>query len=308
MNQKFTSLLRKTSFLLGAVLLGWAANAQTTTPSDTTHRQGMHHRWGPRNAGDSTMAKGFHKGPGGHEGFRGGPGGGYGKGGDMAWNRQGGFGHNGRPGYGRGFGHGRGFGRGASRNGWGSEARIHYTPEQRKQVAEINKDYRQKAQDLFKKDNSTLREYKAGLLALQKEKKGKLEAVLTQKQKDEMAARRKRMAENMQVMAVARMERLKLHLGLSDDQVAKIKAGQESLRNQVKAIHENDNLLPQQKMEQMKALMAKRNDTYKSVLTPEQYSQFEKMSHGRGRGGRGSFGGDRGGSGGDGSGFGADRS
>lgn len=263
MNRKFSSLLRKAFFLLGAVLLGWAANAQTTTPSDTTHRQGMHHRWGPRNGGDSSGRY-----------ARGGYGRGrYGNGGDMAWGRQGGPGHDGR------FGHGRGFG-----------SHIHYTPEQRKQVTAINKDYRQKAEDLFKKDNSTLREYKAGLLALQKEKKTKLEALLTQNQKDEMAARRKRMAENMQVMAVARMERLKLHLGLSDDQVAKIKAGQESLRNQVKAIHENDNLLPQQKMEQMKALMAKRNDTYKAVLTPEQYSQFEKMSHGRRRGG---FGGDR---------------
>jgi hypothetical protein len=305
MNRKFSSLLRKASFLLGALLLGWAANAQTTIPSDTTHRQGMHHRWGPRNGGDSTMAARGHRGP---DGFRGGPGGGnarggdgrggdgrggYGKGGDMAWSRQGGYGHDGRFGHGRDFGHGRGFARGAGHNGWGGEARIHYTPEQRKQVAAINKDYRQKAEDLYKKDNSTLREYKAGLLALQKEKKTKLEGLLTQKQKDEMAARRKRRTENMQVMAVARMERLKLHLGLSDDQVAKIKAGQESLRNQVKAIHENDNLLPQQKMEQMKALMAKRNDTYKAVLTPEQYSQFEKMSHGRGRGGRGGFGADR---------------
>ena len=274
MNRKFSSHLRKASFLLGAVLLGWAANAQTTTPSDTTHRQGMHHRWGPRNGGDSTMA---------------------GRGRNMAWGRDMAGGRNmawGRQG-GQGFGHGHGFARGAGRNGWGGEAHVHYTPEQRKQVAAINKDYRQKAEDLFKKDNSTLREYKAGLLALQKEKKTKLEALLTRNQKDEMAARRKRMAENRQVMAVARMERLRLHLGLSDDQVAKIRAGQESLRSQVKAIHENDNLLPQQKMEQMKALMAKRNDTYKTVLTPEQYSQFEKMSHGRGRGGRGGFGGDR---------------
>jgi len=277
MNRKLSSLLKKTSFLLGAVLLGWAANAQTTTPSDTTHRQGMYHRWGARNSDDSTTAaKGFHRRP---DGFRGGPGG------AMAWDRQGGYGYNGGLGHGRSFGHGRGFGRGAGHNGWGSEARIHYTPEQRKQVAAINKEYRQKSEDLFKKDNSTLREYKAGLLALQKEKKSRLQALLTQKQKDEIAARRKRMAENMQVMAVARMERLKLHLGLSDDQVVKIKAGQENLRSQAKAIHENDNLLPQQKMEQMKALMAKRNDTYKSVLTPEQYSQFEKMSHGRGRGG-----------------------
>ena len=267
MNRKISSLLRKTSFLLGAVLLGWAANAQSTTPSDTTHRQGMHHRWGPRN------------------------------GSDMAWG-QGGFGH------GRGFERGGGFDRGRG-------AGIRYTPEQRKQVAEINKDYHQRSADLFKKDNSTLREYKAGLLALQKEKKSKLEALLTQKQKDERTARLRKMAEDRQVMAAARMERLKLHLGLSDDQVAKIKAGQEDLRNQAKAIHENDSLLPGEKMEQMKTLMAKRNDTFKAVLTPEQYSQYEKMSHGRGHGGfggRGGFGGgDRNGSG-DRDGSGADRS
>ena len=44
--------------------------------------------------------------------------------------------------------------------------------------------------------------------------------------------------------------------------------------------------MPQEKREQMKALMAKRNDTYKSVLTPEQYGQFEKMheQHGGFRG------------------------
>ncbi len=170
--------------------------------------------------------------------------------------------------------------------------RIHYTPAQRTQVMAINKEYRQKAADLFHQDNSTLKQYKAGLLALQKEKKDKLAALLTPQQKTEMAARRKRMDENKQVMEVARLERLRLRLNLSDDQVAKLKAGQENLRSQFKAIHENDNLLPREKWEQMKSLMAKRNDTYKSVLTPEQYSQFEKMHH-HPDGGRGGFRGHR---------------
>jgi hypothetical protein len=158
----------------------------------------------------------------------------------------------------------------------------------------INKDYRQKSEDLFKQDNLTLKQYKAGLVGLQKDKKDKLQALLTPQQKDEMAASRKRMAENAQVMEVARLERLKLRLNLSDDQITKIKTGQEALHSQVKAIHENDNLLPQQKMEQMKALIAKRNDTYKAVLTPDQYTQFEKMSHhrpgGPGQGGPGADG------------------
>jgi hypothetical protein len=152
----------------------------------------------------------------------------------------------------------------------------------------INKDFKQKSEALFAQDNITLKQYKAGLIALQKDKKAKLAALLTPQQKNEMAERRKRMTENAQVMEVTRLERLRLHLNLTDDQVAKLKAGQESLRSQVKAIHENDNLLPQEKREQMKTLLAKRNDTYKSVLTPDQYSQFEKMHrHGRGPGGGG---------------------
>lgn len=173
------------------------------------------------------------------------------------------------------WGHGR----------FGQEMAIHYTPEQRKQAMTINKDYKQKSEDLFKQDNITLRQYKVALIALQKEKKTKLQALLTPQQNDEIAARRKKRAEDAQVREVAHLERLKLHLNLTDDQVAKIKAGQENLRSQVKAIHENDNLLPQEKRDQMKALLAKRNDTYKAVLTPDQYTQFEKMHHHGGPGG-----------------------
>ncbi|WP_431213695.1 hypothetical protein ACQ86N_01920 [Puia sp. P3] len=252
MNQKNSSLLRKSIFLLGALTIGWAAEAQTgTIPSDSTHRfhrkfDGAGREGGRETHGFAREGRGFERG-------------------------------------GRGFGHGR--------------AMIHYTPEQRQQVAAINKEYRQKSSDLYKKDNITLREYKASLVALQKEKKSKMEALLTPKQKEEMAARRKRMTEDRQVMAAAHIERLRLRLDLSDDQVSKIKAGQESLHAQAKAIHENDNLLPQEKMEQMKSLMAKRNDTFKSVLTPEQYSQYEKMSQHRGGrfGRRFGPGGDRGG-------------
>ena len=265
MNRKISQFLTKAVALSGALLLGWAVQAQSTgsnqASSDTTVRHsragGGKHMWaeGPRR--DSLSKRdGFRRG-GGRDG--------------MAFRGQG------RDGFRR-----EGFGRG-DRRGWaGRNSGIHYTPEQRRQVMAIDKEYRQKTQDLYKKDNSTLREYKAGLLALFKEKKSRLEALLTQQQKDERAARTKRMVENGQVMAAARMERLKLRLNLSDDQVAKIKAGEANLHSQMKAIHDNDNLLPQQKMEQMKDLMTKNKDVVKSVLTPDQQAQFEKMSNRRG--------------------------
>jgi hypothetical protein len=258
MNKKSQKLLKRSLLVAGILLTFGFVQAQSTdNNSDSTHR-GMHH-WGPRNSNDSTF---HHGGPGAfrEDGRR-----------DGGWQA---FGGRGR----RGFGH--------ERHGNG----IHYTPEQRKQVMAINKEYHDRSADLFKKDNITLKEYKAGLVALQKDRRSKMEALLTPQQKDQIARRKKTMDENRQVAEAAHMERLKLHLNLTDDQVAKIKAGQADLRTQLKSLHENEDLLPQQKMEQMKGLMAKRKDVFKSVLTPEQFSKFEEMSHRHGFGHDGSGG------------------
>jgi hypothetical protein len=236
---------RKTLFLLlGVLTLGFAANAQTT---DTTHT--MHHR--------------FHGAPG-APGAPGTPG---------AFPGRDGYAFH-RPGQNR-FGQHR---QGQNRFGRRHHEFIHYTPEQRKQVMAINKDYRQKREDLYKQDNSTLKQYKAGLLALDKDKKTKLQALLTPQQMDQIAARHKKMDENRQVMAVARLERLRLQLNLTDDQVAQIKSGQQNLHNQTQAIRDNDNLLPQEKREQIKALMTARNDNFKTILTTDQYSKFQQMN------------------------------
>jgi hypothetical protein len=234
---------RKTLFLLlGVLTLGFAVNAQTT---DTTHM--THHRF--HRAPNDTSFHRFHGSPDGYAFHR------------PAHNQ---FGQNqfGRNRFGRGRGH-REF--------------IHYTPEQRTQVMAINKDYRQKREDLYKQDNITLKQYKAGLLALDKEKKSKLQALLTPLQKDQIAARRRKMDENRQVMAAAHLERLRLELNLTDDQVAQIKAGQQNMHNQTRAIRDNDNLLPEQKREQVKALMTARNDSFKTILTADQFSKFQQQ-------------------------------
>jgi hypothetical protein len=296
---------KKLFLLLGALSLVWAANAQSTsnnTTTDTTHI--THHRFhGAPGAfhnapGDSSFHH-LHRTPGafpgrdGHDGYafhrRDGRNG-------YAFHRR-----DGRNGYAfhhpdqNRFGHNR-FGH--HRFGRRHHEFIHYTPEQRQQAMAINKDYRQKSADLFKQDNITLKQYKAGLVALQKEKKTKLEALLTPLQKDQQAASRRLRDDRSQLMATTRLERLRQALSLTDDQVSKLKTGQENLRSQAKTIHENDNLLPQEKRAQLKALMTTRNDTFKSVLTPDQYTKFQQMFHHRPGGpgggswqGRGGFGG-----------------
>src|ERR1700744_6352918 len=251
MKRNISKLLQTTGLLTGILLLGWAAQAQTSNnnsnSSDTTHRYGMHRpgygaNRADRGHGRDSLARAGGSGRRmGNPGFR--PGMDHFGGGQGAWAGRG-------PG-----GGGRRFGRPGAQGGRGWAGRgpgIRYTPEQRRQMMAINNDYRKKAADLFQKDNITLKEYKAGLVALQKEKKTKLDGLLTQQQKDQQAQRRKLMAENMQVMEAARMERLRLRLSLSDDQVARIKTGQAGLRAQMQSLRDNQDLLPQQKMEQMK--------------------------------------------------------
>ncbi|HVS95572.1 MAG TPA: hypothetical protein VHE54_03770 [Puia sp.] len=262
MTKQMSSLLIKICILVGAFFLGLAARSHAQTvggsaadnarnPADTVPHYRMHRGWSQRSwtdgSGNDTSTPRFRR--------------------PYAYGRPGGHGF-----------HGGGY----ANRPWGHGPQgTQYTPEQRRQIAAINRAYRQKAADLFKQDNITLKQYKAGLLALQKERKQKTEALLTPEQKERLAARRKRMSENVQVREAAHLERLKLRLDLSDDQVAKLKTGQEDLRSQARSIRENDNLLPQEKRQELKALMAKRNDNFKSVLTPDQYSQFEKMFHHR---------------------------
>ena len=159
----------------------------------------------------------------------------------------------------------------------GMMARLRLSPEQLKQSKAINEDYRNQVADLQKKDKISLGEYKSQLAVLHKDHKAKLQSVLTDEQKNKIAEAKKNAEINAKVMGVARMERLKLTLGLSDDQVATIKSNQEALHNKIKAIHENDALLPEQKKEQMKSLMEQRKDIVKSVLTPEQQIKADSL-------------------------------
>ena len=141
----------------------------------------------------------------------------------------------------------------------------------------INSEYRKKREDLYKNDNLTLREYKAGLVSLQKDKKARLQNLLTPEQKNSIAEIKKKRDEDRQVNAAGRLERMKIRLSLTDQQTASLKLQQQKLATEVRSIRENDNLLAYQKKEQIKQLSEKQKDELKSILTAEQLSQLENM-------------------------------
>jgi len=256
--------MKKVATILSLVFMAFAVHAQTTgndnnMSSDTSHHRHAYRDWNRQGGGRDSL---HHRNFGNFDGNRG-----------EAMNRFGsGEGREGRMDH---FNRFRGRG-GRGRFG-GEMARMHFSPEQRKQMEAINKEYHKKSSDLYKNDNLTLREYKAQLLTLQKEKKNKLQGLLTPEQKNKMAEWKKQREENAQVMAAAHLERMKIHLKLTDQQAATIKSQEQNTRAQIKAVRENDNLMRDQKMEQIKTLIAKQKEAIKSVLTPEQATEMDNM-------------------------------
>jgi len=183
-----------------------------------------------------------------------------------------------------GFQHGRpgqGFqGKGgfmAHRGGFGGQRGIRLTDDQRKQMKTINDSYHKQLVTLQGNDKISLGEYKSQLAALHKSHEAQVQGIYTSEQKSKMAAAKNERDINMKAMGAARMEKMKLQLGLSDDQVTKIKTQQTKMQSQLKALHENSDLLPEQKRAQMQTLFAQQKDQFKAVLTPDQASKLDSM-------------------------------
>ena len=253
--------MKKIVSFIALVGLVYTVNAQSAgagnTAGDTTGRRHFVNRgWRHANGADSLHKKDFAAN------------------GWSRWDNHGSntrFGRGAQGAYGR---HGYGYGR----QGRGEQRfPVHYTPEQRKQLLAINEDYRRKSADLYKNDNLTLREYKAGLVTLQKDKKAKLQSLLTPEQKNRIAEFKKKRQEDNQVRAAARLERMRIRLNLTDQQTASIKSQEQHFSTQIQSIRENDNLLAYQKKEQIKALAEKHRDELKSLLSPDQLSQLDNM-------------------------------
>ena len=152
---------------------------------------------------------------------------------------------------------------------------LHLTKEQKEQGKAIKDNYDKQLAALYDNDKLRMGDFKKKSAALRAERKEKMEALLTVEQKSKIEAFKKKRAEDMQVKVAARLERMKINLTLTDNQVASIKTAQETLHTQMKALHEDESLVPEQKKEKMKALFEQHKATVKAILTPEQLNKWE---------------------------------
>ena len=176
---------------------------------------------------------------------------------------------------------------------------LNLTDAQKQQVKTINEEFRTRMQSLNSNDNMVVKDQKAQRQALIQEKNNRISALLNADQKIKFGQMQQqhegrfgeRSEGNNDGKAEGREGRfgggdradhLKTELGLSDDQAAKIKAGNESFKQRVEAIRNNQSLSEDQKKSQFEALRKDREASMKSYLTADQIAKFDAIKKNRG--------------------------
>jgi Spy/CpxP family protein refolding chaperone len=153
------------------------------------------------------------------------------------------------------------------------------TEQQKADAKKINDEYNAKVKALKSNDKLTMAEYNKQMAELQKERRTKLEALLTPEQKAKATEMKENAQEKADIRQEKMLEKMKTNLNLSDDQVAKIKSIHENYATKAKAIREDKNLSAEQKKDQLATLAKERKEAVNNVLTPEQKEKQKSLKN-----------------------------
>ena len=158
---------------------------------------------------------------------------------------------------------------------------LNFSEEQKSQAKTINADYRKKMQDLNKQDNISVKEMRSRKAAIQKEKKSKMDGLLTTDQKNKIAQAKADRKVKSEERSAKHMDKMKTRLSLSEEQDTKLKAQRSAMQTKAEKKKNNESLSREQKKEQMMALKAEAKEQHNKILTPEQLKKKEevKKSH-----------------------------
>ncbi len=155
--------------------------------------------------------------------------------------------------------------------------RLNLSSAQKTEMKAINNDFKTKMQSL-KGSSATEPGYDVKKKALIAERKQKIDALLTPEQKAQKAELKKEYKEKKAGdKKGAKAQKMKTNLGLTTEQVAKMKEQQNIFKLKAKAIKQNSSLTQQQKIDQLKALRTEKKNSFKSFLTPEQLKKLDVM-------------------------------
>jgi len=155
--------------------------------------------------------------------------------------------------------------------------KLNFSDQQKQQLKDINSDYHKKLMDLKKHDEITVKEFKSQVGALHTAHRAQIQALLTPEQKDQLAKMKQNRMEKAKTHAVARAEKMKTKLGLTDTQASQLKDIRTDMMTKIKSIHSDNSLSQEQKREQIKSMAMQQKEQLKTILTAEQLQQLEQM-------------------------------
>ena len=155
--------------------------------------------------------------------------------------------------------------------------KLNLSEEQKVKAKKLNEEYRKNMMDLRKKDDIPVKEWRSRREELNKKHRDEFRGLLSKEQRDQMEKMRTEKRTMSESDANARMEKMKSNLGLTNDQVEKLKKQRSETSEKMKAIRENKSLDETRKREEMKGLMNKRKENMRSILTEDQMKKMQEM-------------------------------
>ena len=159
---------------------------------------------------------------------------------------------------------------------------LNFSEAQKTQAKAINEDSRKKMQELNKNESITVKEQRDRKTAIQKERKTKMDGLLTAEQKAKQTQLRADHKAKKEAGYAKRLDKMKTNLNLSDEQVTKLKTQRAATHAKAEKIKNNESLSREQKKEQMMALKSEAKDQHKKIFTPEQLKKREEMKKNHG--------------------------
>jgi len=159
---------------------------------------------------------------------------------------------------------------------------LNLTQDQKVQFKSLNEEHRKQMAELRKNDNITVKEWNSKKDALQKDYREKIQTLLTPEQKTQLEKEKLERKAKMDERSKARMDKMKTDLGLSDEQLVKLKSERAAMQEKMKAIREDKSLDDQAKKEQQRELMQKQKESMRSILTEEQLKKLGEQRQKRG--------------------------
>jgi len=154
---------------------------------------------------------------------------------------------------------------------------LNLTPDQQKQLDSDRANFKTQMIALNKDESITVKDYRDKKYALRKEQKAAFMAILTPDQKTKLVQIKQDMKAKMLVVADKRLDKMKLELNLSNEQVATIKANRQALRAKVETILQNDSLSRIDLKTQLIAIKDANKDSMKTILTADQYTKWQEL-------------------------------